>query len=45
MTDTNFQILSEISLVVVVEIVDLALRAVIDSFRNFILNLHHKFFD
>ena len=38
MTHTNFQIFLEISLPVMVEVVDLALRAVIDSFEIYTIN-------
>ena len=38
MTHTNFQIFLKISLAVIVEIVDLTLRAIIDSFEIYIIN-------
>ena len=42
MTYTNFQIFLKISLVVMVEIVDLALRAAIDSFEIDTVNSLNK---
>ena len=38
MTDTNFQIFLKIPLTVMVKVVDLALRAFIDSFQTYTIN-------